>query len=154
MLCIKITARWEILKPWTDVILEVKTPSNKAAMYTTAGFVSPDVCARHSKGKEKTEMGNSKLRRRFFGSLFFFFFVLRNFVKNFTEIELHPPNIWFSLMLLLPTEDGPVQNFPPALLRTCLGSAAHVDAEPALRNLRTNAGRAWTSNRDPRRKHY
>lgn len=84
----------------------------------------------------------------------FFFFVLRNFVKNFTEIELHPPNIWFSLMLLLPTEDGPVQNFPPALLRTCLGSAAHVDAEPALRNLRTNAGRAWTSNRDPRRKHY
>lgn len=89
-------------------------------MYTTAGFVLPDECTRNSKGKEKTEVGNSTL-------LFWsFFLVLRNFVKNFTEIELHPPNIWFSLMLLLPTEDGPIRNFPPALLRTCLGSAAQV----------------------------
>jgi len=73
-------------------------------------------------------------------------------VKNLMEIELHPPNIWVSLMQRLPMENCPIQNFPPALLRTCLGPAVQVGEEPGLRNLGSDPGFTWRSNGDLRRK--
>lgn len=70
------------------------------------------------------------------------------FVENFMEIELHPQNIWVSLTLPLPMENCPIQKFPPDLLRTCFGPAAHVGKEPGLRNLGPDPGLTWKSDRD------
>lgn len=134
ILYIEIAPPYEILKPLLNAISKSQNKTIQSSNVCTQWALPYQIkCVGNPKEKENAEMANSKLQH--LGGVFWTIFV-----KNFMEIELHPQNIWVSLTQRLPMENCPIQNFPPGLLRTCLGPAALVGEEPGWRNLGPDPG--------------
>lgn len=148
MLLVKRASCYEMLKPLLNAVSQSQNKIMRSSnIYTHRALPYRVEHVGDPKEEEKAEMANSRLQRWCWGWGGGCWTI---FVKNFMEIELHPQNIWVSLMQHLPMEKCPVQPFLPGLLRTCLGPAARVGKEPGVRNLGPDPG--LKSNGDLRRK--